>query len=922
MKRFLLFLCLIASMNACNMKPEYNITPSGLEMTKKGKTLRVILYTPEIARVTYLPKADSLAESFMCVLKEPAFKDWESMESGEEIMLLTEAMTVSVSKKTGAVKFFDKEGNEILTETENGRTLQPATVMGEEAYHVQQVFNSPESEALYGLGQHQDRLMNYKGYDLDLWQDNMVAIVPFLLSSRGYGILWDNNSRTRFGSLIDPSEIPASMFTSAAGTIGKLTESFYLNGELIESRETDHILFSDSTEMPEAFRNGQGKKKIEWSGSLKVSESAHYEFVKMADGETLLKIGDRTVIENWIPYWVKAGRGWTDLEAGKDYPFSFSWVSSGQVGKASLLWKKAKTDMQHFSLWSEVGDGIDYYFVYGPSPDKVISGYRQLTGQTPMMPLWSLGLWQCRERYKTAGEMTDVMKKFRSNKIPIDNIVLDWQYWKPDQWGSHRFDETRFPDPAGLVKSIHEEYNARLMISVWPKFYKGTDNFDTLQKHGYLYPKNIEENTADWLGYPFTFYDAFNPGARKMFWDQMNERLFSLGVDAWWMDATEPEMVHHVDPVENASRMHPNYAGTGARYLNAYSLLNSQAVYEGQRSVAPDQRVFILTRSAFAGQQRYSSATWSGDIASRWATLRAQIPGGLNFSASGIPYWTTDIGGFTNDWKSSDPEWQELQVRWFQYGTFCPLFRVHGQFPFREMWEFGGVGSPAYNAQLRSDRLRYRLMPYIYSLAGWVTHLDYTIMRPLIMDFPDDKEVYSLNDQFMFGPSILVNPVTRYLERERSLYLPAGKWYDLWSGSTMEGGKTLTLEAPYDRIPLLIRAGSIIPAGPEIQYTSEKPGAPLDIYVYTGADGSFRLYEDDGLSFGYERGEFSIIHLNWDDSARILTISDRKGTYPGMSDTREFRIVLVAESKKVSLERPPLPDKKVKYSGKEMKIEL
>ncbi len=466
-----------------------------------------------------------------------------------------------------------------------------------------------------------------------------------------------------------------------------------------------------------------------------------YEFVKVADGETWLSINKDTIIHNWVPYWVKTDAGRKELTAGTSYPFRYTWLSPGKSGTVDLEYRKTRTNMKEISLWSNVGDGIDYYFVYGPAADSVISGYRLLTGTAPMMPEWALGFWQCRERYKTSAEILDILNTFRQHHIPIDNIILDWQYWKIPQWGSHEFDRSRFPDPKGMIEKIHDKYHAHFMISVWPKFYKGTANFDSLESHGYLYPENIRQNTQDWMGYTYSFYDAFNPGARKMFWDMMSEKLFSLGVDAWWMDATEPEMVADLHPKENAERMNPTYLGTGARYLNAYSLLNSQAVYEGQRSVAPDQRVFILTRSAFAGQQRYASATWSGDIASRWSALKRQIPAGLNFSISGIPYWTTDIGGFTNIWDHSDPEWHELQVRWFEYGTFCPLFRVHGQYNYREMWEFGGFGSPAYKAQLKFDKLRYQLMPYIYSLAGWVTQNDYTIMRPLVMDFPDDQAV-------------------------------------------------------------------------------------------------------------------------------------------------------------------------------------
>ncbi len=645
-----------------------------------------------------------------------------------------------------------------------------------------------------------------------------------------------------------------------------------------------------------------------------------YEFFKIADGEAWFAINRDTLIHNWVPYWVKSDVGRIRLTAGESLPFRFTWLSPPKPGSVDLKYRKTQVNMDEISLWSEVGDGIDYYFVYGPDADRVISGYRILTGKAPMMPEWSLGFWQCRERYKTADEILDVLQTFRQHHIPIDNIILDWQYWKLSQWGSHEFDKSRFPDPEGMIKEIHDSYHAHFMISVWPKFYAGTANFDSLNRHGFLYPENIKEGTKDWMGYNYSFYDAFNPGARKMFWKMMSEKLFSLGVDAWWMDATEPEMVADVNPGENAKRMNPTWLGSGARYLNAYSLMNSKAVYEGQRSTAPGQRVFILTRSAFAGQQRYASATWSGDIASRWSAFKRQIPAGLNFSISGIPYWTTDIGGFTNDWDQADPEWHELQVRWFEYGAFCPVFRVHGQSPYREMWEFGGFDSPAFKAQLKYDKMRYRLMPYIYSLAGRVTRDDYTIMRPLVMDFPSDPKVTGIDDQFMFGPSLLVNPVTEYGMRSRDIYLPAGGWYDIHNGKYHEGGRMEHVEAPLDEIPVFAREGSIIPLGPRIEYTGQDQQGPITVFIYGGKDAAFELYEDDGITFDYEKGLFSSIGFSWNESGQELTIGSRRGHFPGMVHKRIFRIVLVKRNKALPLDAATQADKTMEYDGNELNV--
>jgi alpha-D-xyloside xylohydrolase len=581
-----------------------------------------------------------------------------------------------------------------------------------------------------------------------------------------------------------------------------------------------------------------------------------------------------------------------------------------------------------------VGDGIDYYFVYGPDLDDVVAGYREVTGRAPLVPRWALGLWQSRERYKTAEESLATLAEFRRRGIPIDTIVQDWQYWRLDQWGSHEFDPARFPDPAGWIREIHDRHNARLMISVWPKFYTGTENFRAMKEKGFLYPETLKRPTKDWLGFVHTFYDAFNPEARKLYWQQMNERLFSKGVDAWWMDATEPELVGEGTPGALKATMHPTFLGSGARMANAYVLGNSRAVYEGQRRADPDKRVFMLTRSAFAGVQRYASAAWSGDISADWDTLKRQIPAGLNFSVSGVPWWTTDIGGFTvpKKWARPDPrpedveEWRELNTRWFQFAAFCPLLRSHGQFPNREMWFFGDESHRAYKTQLFFDKLRYRMQPYTYSVAADVTRGHGSIMRPLVMDFRRDEDARDVADQFLFGPSLLVNPVTSPGALKRSVYLPRRQfddegggneagWYDFWTGRRFGGGQRLEAAAPYESLPLYVKGGSILPMGPELQYTGEKPADPVTVWVYTGADAGFELYEDDGVSYGYEKGAFSTIPLHWDERKGALTIGDRTGSYPGMPQSREFRVVFVSTDAAVGHSAEPAGARLVKYDG-------
>ncbi|MBO9661027.1 MAG: DUF5110 domain-containing protein, partial [Chitinophagaceae bacterium] len=467
--------------------------------------------------------------------------------------------------------------------------------------------------------------------------------------------------------------------------------------------------------------------------------------------------------------------------------------------------------------------------------------------------------------------------EFRRRKIPLDNIVLDWSYWKQDDWGSQDFDSTRFPDPAVMINQLHKQYKMQLMISVWPKFYEGIDVYKRFDANGWLYKRNIADRQRDWIaqGYTSTFYDAFNENARKGFWDLIHSKLYVKGIDAWWMDASEPDILSNVSPQKRKEQMTPNAFGTAAESLNMYPLQNAKGIYEGQRGVDPDKRVFLLTRSGFAGSQRYAATIWSGDIASRWEDMKAQISAGLNFSMSGLPYWTMDIGGFSVEPRYEKPneadlaEWRELMTRWYQFGAFVPLFRAHGQFPFREIYNIAPEDHPAYTSMLYYNKLRYRLMPYIYTLAGNAYHHNATIMRGLVMDFGKDTAVKNIGDQFMFGSSFLVNPVYNYKQTQRKLYLPSGAgWYDLYTGAHYTGGQTITAEASYGIMPVYVKAGSIIPTGPELEYTAQRSADPLIIYVYAGGNGTFELYEDEGLNYNYEKGAFSKIPFSYDDATR------------------------------------------------------
>jgi alpha-D-xyloside xylohydrolase len=523
-----------------------------------------------------------------------------------------------------------------------------------------------------------------------------------------------------------------------------------------------------------------------------------------------------------------------------------------------------------------------------------------------------MGYWQSRERYKTQHELLNTLEEFRKRQIPVDNIVLDWNYWREDSWGSHEFDPQFFPSPKAMVDSIHA-LNARFMISVWPKFYMTTEHFREFDSQGWMYRQAVRDSLRDWVGrgYIGSFYDAYAPGARRLFWQQMYEHLYPLGIDAWWMDASEPNIRDCTDFEYRKALQGPTAMGSASRYFNTYALMNAEAIYNGQRGADPDKRVFLLTRSGFAGLQRYSTATWSGDIATRWEDMKAQISAGLNYSISGIPYWTMDIGGFcvenryvkgvfeyikTGIENADLKEWRELNARWYQFGAFCPLFRTHGQFPYREVWNIAPYDHSAYKSIVYYIKLRYRLMPYIYSLAGMTWLNDYTIMRPLVMDFPHDKEVENIGDEYLFGPSLIVAPVYEYGARERRMYFPEQSgWYDFYTGKyASKGGNYQTVDAPYERMPLYVREGAIIPLGPDIQYTGEKPDAPLEVYVYAGKDGHFALYEDEGVNYNYEQGKYSLIPLVYSDKNKTLTIGERQGTpYGGMPEKRVFNIKLI-----------------------------
>lgn len=736
---------------------------TGVDFELVDGFMRVQICNDNIVRVGFcrndtLPKKESLAVNNNWDL--PAFTVGETDST---VIITTTRLDISVEKANSRVSYFDKSGNLILSEY--SKSVDPVTISpyAFATNTCRALFNSPENEALYGLGQHQQGSMNYKGKTQTLDQQNGEIALPFLVSNIGYGLLWDNYSESIF----------------------------------------------------------------------------------------------------------------TGNEAGNT----------------------------RYAFTSESGEMVDYYFIYGPTIDETISGYRTATGTAPLFPKWAYGLFQSKDKYTTADELLKMANDYREAQIPVDCIVQDWDYWTPDFWGSNTVNGTRYPDPKATIDSMHS-MNLHTMISIWPVFHKNTNNFQEYDAIGALYPSNGDHH----------FYDPHNTQARSIYWNQVNSQLFSKhGWDAWWADNNEPQGW----PDGFDRKNYTTALGSGITYYNSYPITHVAGVYEGWRKDIPEKRAFILSRSAFSGQQRYAAASWSGDIQSNWTDFKRQLSAGLNFCLSGIPYWTTDIGGyFGTDWSTADNN--ELMVRWFQYGTFTPLYRIHGKGD-KSMVSNHNLSGNSIQIMTTFDQLRYRLMPYIYSLGWKVTNEDYTIMRHLIMEYQNDDKVKNIADQFFFGPNMMINPITSLGQRNRTVYLPEGEWYDFWTGTNISGAQTVRVDAPLDRIPIYVKAGAIIPMGPQIQHANETAD-PIELRVYRGADGQFTIYEDAGEGYNYEHGEYSTIPLTYNDALQQLIIGVRSGSFPGMLDERKFKIVWVDEYYGAGVNVPVTCDTTIQYNGSEIII--
>lgn len=742
--------------------------------TADGVRYDISFMSESIIHVRALPEGDTLVTKRLVVDKKP-YPGYSYRETENQIIFRTSGLEAVFDKSASLFTFRDaRTGRTILSES--GRTFIPSEAGGEKCLSVTQSFHAPDDAGLYGLGQYQNGIFNYRGQKVRIVHSNMDIANPVLVSTSGYGLLWDNYSATDFED--------------------------------------------------------------------------------------------------------------------RDGKFSFS---------------------------SEVGDASDYYFIWGGDMAGAVAGYRELTGSVPMFGKWVYGFWQSRERYKSFDELESVVKEYRSRGIPLDNIVQDWEYWgeKP-HWNALEFNQEHFPDPAEAIGRLHSGYNVHFMLSVWPGFGPETEVYHALDSIGALF----DEKT--WAGYKV--FDAYNPQARDIFWRYFKSGLYDNGVDAWWMDATEPSFRDGFTQEKQEARTKSagnTFIGSFHRYLNTYSLEMMKDLYGRLRMADNDRRPFIFTRSAFASQQRYGTAVWSGDVTGTWENMHRQLVAGLNLSVSGIPYWTSDTGGFYvfgrdgvyPEGLGSD-EYKELYSRWFQFGAFTPVFRAHGTDVPREVWQFGEPGTPYYDNQVKYIRLRYRLLPYIYSVSRMVSEEDCSMMRPLVMDFTSDARVLDEADSYMFGPSFLVRPVFSPAseEPEVSTYLPGdGLWYDFWTGAVLRGGTSDVRGNVLDELPLYVRAGSVIPMAEVKQWASEYPDTNLEIRVYAGADGTFVWYDDEGDGYGYLDGAFSEAAFSWDDARRTLVIGQRTGSYEGMP--HEVRMDV-----KVMMPDGNVMEREVTWSGRRLEV--
>lgn len=833
--------------------------------------LQIYPLSPNTVRIKYADKEIASNPELILVnkLRTPKFGIINSKKCLEVTL---SKLIVVVDKTTGCLSYRNEYGNTILSEKPGTRILKDSSVQGEKCYSIEQGFNSPADEFLYGCGQFQDGYLNIRGLSRRLTQVNTQISIPIIISNKGYGLLWHNYGLTDF----NPSD-----------------QRIILKSLGVEKKaETVNVTSTEGNK-------SEIRKDADFAGDITVSESGRYSILLDVSQSMArswqLSIDGKSVI-SFKNYWLPPTTSTiVFLEKGVHH-----LTTIGNLKDKPTVYYHKIADETVFR--SPVADAIDYV-VFSGNADKVISAYRDLSGRAPLMPLWSLGYIHCRERFSSQQQLLENAKEFRNRHLPVDMIVQDWQYWGKYGWNAMKFDEADYPDPAKMVGDLHR-MNMRLMVSVWSKSDPKSEVGQEFTKNGYYIPN------TQWI-------DFFNPKAADCYWKNFSKNLLMpYHIDAWWQDATEPENDDLVGRKIN------NGTTAGERFRNVYPLFVTKTVYESSRRDVPDKRVFILTRSAFSGQQRYAAAVWSGDIGADWETMRRQLTGGLNYSVSGLPWWTFDAGGFfrMGNGQYTNTAYHEQLLRWFEMATFSPLQRVHGYMSQTEFWRYG---NQVENIALRYLTLRYRLIPYIYSQAAAITFHNSTIMRPLVMDFSHDTKALSRDNEYMFGPAFLVAPVLKPSVDKWNVYLPQNKagWFDFWTGNRVNGGQTIKTNASLSTIPLFVRGGSIIPMGEKIEYTAQSKNDTIEIRLYKGADATFNLYEDEGTNYNYEKGKYTTISFHWDERSHSLTIDNRQGDFSGMLKERYFNIVTVDSSKGQGIDVSK-DGKLVKYSGKRIKVFL
>lgn len=762
----------------------------------------------------------------MVFIEQPK-KSLSVSQNDSAVTVKLPGIQVAIDKKEGVMSFIGKDGKTLFRELPGTRKLPDGAGIAE--FHM----DSPKNEYLYGLGQFQDGAGNLRNLPRRLIQVNTQAVIPFLYSNRGFGMLWHNYSRTDF----NPAETAVTLTKAGEGATSVVNVTTE-NGGRMERRRDNSLV-----------------------GSFTVDAEGDYAF-ELDCGQTMarqhvIKIDGQEAITQrnmWLPPVVGFVR---HLKAGAHTVE----ITKESNDRTSL---KYRLDNNSTTFRSDKAYGIDFA-VFAGNADEALTQFREVSGKVPLLPRYAFGYWHCRERYHNQQELLSNLQEFRTRKIPVDLIVQDWQWWDDGEWNSMHFDSRRFADPTGMNKAAHDMH-ARTMLSVWSKTGRGNPFGKEMQKvDGFI-------GRSEWI-------DFSKKEATDLYWDYFVKRLVSTGWDSWWLDAVEPE--------NDALHREKIALGDGDTYRNVYPFLVNRTADTQLRKAVPNQRALVLTRCFFVGQQKYQNVLWTGDVGNSWMDFRTQILAGLHSCISGVPYWTTDTGGFFRPGNQyNDKEYHKRLVRWFEFSTFCPVLRVHGYTSNTELWRYG---QEAENIFRKFLDVRYRLLPYVYSISRELTQESGAMMRPMIMDYPQDEKALQAETQYMFGPALLVCPVTED-KTEISVYLPKGIWYDFWTGEKFEGGKTITCSAPLDSIPVFVKAGSVLPIGPVQQYSDEKSLEELEIRIFPGADGTFTLYEDNGIDYAYEKGEFSEIRFNWADSQGKLQVAARKGTFGGMLKNRKFKV--------------------------------